>query len=82
MKKFLTIAFTILALAVSASAQVRDQYGRWWYYYNGTWYQVQAPNSRYNTPQPPPIAGNHGYYWYPGHYGPTGTWYPGLWLAY
>jgi len=84
MKKFLTIALTVLALAVSASAQsYYDQNtGQWWYWYNNQWWRVQAPNNQGNTAQPPPIAGNHGYYWHPGHYGPTGVWYPGLWLAY
>ena len=55
---------------------------QWYYYYDGRWWPVQAPNTPCDAPQPPVTTGIHGYYWYLGHYGPTGVWYPGVWLAY
>jgi hypothetical protein len=87
MKKFLITLFSVLVFAgtlipAEAEACYNPQDGQWYYYYNGTWWLVQAPNTPGDTPQPPVTTGIHGYYWYPGHYGPTGVWYPGVWLAY
>jgi hypothetical protein len=82
--------FSVLAFAgalIPAEAQAYQAYynpldGQWYYYYDGRWWPVQAPNTPCDTPQPPVTTGIHGYCWYPGHYGPTGVWYPGVWLAY
>jgi hypothetical protein len=88
MKKFLITLFSFLVFAGTLiPAEAYQVYynpldGHWYYYYDGTWWPVQAPNTPADTPQPPVTTGIHGYYWYPGHYGPTGVWYPGVWLAY
>jgi hypothetical protein len=93
MKKFLVTLFSVLVFVgtlIPTEAQAYRAYqayynpldGQWYYYYDGKWWPVQAPNTPGDTPQPPVTTGIHGYYWYPGHYGPTGVWYPGVWLAY
>ena len=88
MKKFLITLFSFLVFAGTLiPAEAYPVYynpldGQWYDYYDGRWWPVQAPNTPGDTPQPPVTTGIHGYYWYPGHYGPTGVWYPGVWLAY
>ena len=77
MKKFLITLFSVLVFAGTLiPAEAYQVYynpldGQWYYYYDGTWWPVQAPNTPGDTPQPPVTTGIHGYYWYPGHYGPT-----------
>jgi hypothetical protein len=77
---FLTLLLGLLAAAavLPASAQYYEgqivRYnGQVWRRQNGIWMPLTAPTIYEPT---------HGYRWYPGHYGPTGVWYDGQWLAY
>jgi hypothetical protein len=57
MKKFLITLFSVLAFAgalIPAEAQAYQAYynpldGQWYYYYDGRWWPVQAPNTPCDT---------------------------------
>jgi len=80
MKRLLILALTVSTILGTVKGQQfyydgQTVYwqGQYYYYWQGQWYPFSPPS------QPNAI---HGRYWHPGHYGPTGMWYPGVWLYY